>query len=65
MTPQQVLQDVYNQYEEHLEMMSIEEKFILITNNLAMKLAIEMAEKDHYKTCFYESIKIGTNRINS
>ncbi len=64
MTPQQVLQDVYNQYEEHLEMMSTDEKFILITNTLSQKLAFEIAMKDHYKSCFEKSINVN-NRINS
>ncbi len=65
MIPTQILKEINETYAEYLEMMSVEEKFIIITNNLTQKLAFEMAEKDHYKTCFYESIKIGTNRINS
>lgn len=65
MTPQQILNQINETYSEHLEMMSLEEKFLLITNNLAVKLSIEMAERDHYRTCFYESLKLGNNRINS
>jgi len=65
MSPQQILHDINEEYLEYLEMMTVEEQFILIRNALAQKLAFEMSEKDHYRTCFYESMKIGTNRINS
>lgn len=64
MTPQEILDDINNAYSEHLEMMSIEEKYIIITRTLANKLAFEMAEKAHYKESFYKSLS-STNRINS
>ena len=57
MKAQEIIQEIYNQFEEHLEMMSVEEKLILIRNTLAQKLAEEMALKEHYKTCWNESMK--------
>mgnify|MGYP001608080677 CR=1 FL=1 len=62
MKSQEILNDINETYSEYLEMMSIEEKFIIITQTLAQKLALEMAEKDHYKTCFEASIN---NRMRS
>lgn len=64
MTPIQILKDVLDQYSEYLEMMEADEKFILISNALAQKLSMEIAEKDHYKTCFEASLGM-KKRINS
>lgn len=64
MTPTQILNEINETYSEYLEMMSVEEKFIIIRNTLAQKLAFEMAEKDHYKKCFEKSI-CSSGRINS
>lgn len=64
-TATDILNEINEKFSEHLEMLSKEEKLILITRNLAQKLAFEIAEKEHYKTCFYESMKCGKSRINS
>lgn len=57
MTAQEILNDIYKDYSEYLEMMNIEEKFIIITSALANKLAMEIALKDHYKTCWNDAMK--------
>ena len=64
MTPTQILNEIDETYSEYLEMMTTEEKFILIKNTLAQKLAFEIAEKDYYKTCFEGTIRTA-KRINS
>ena len=63
MNPQQILFEINEEYLEYLEMMTVEEQFILIRNALAQKLAFEMAQKDHYKQCF-ESLCYGKG-VNS
>lgn len=63
MTPTEILNDIYKDYAEYLEMMDVEQKFSYITNILLHNLALEMAEKKHYKSCF-ESLCKGKG-INS
>lgn len=66
MTPQQILHDINEEYLEYLEMMTVEEQFILIRNALAQKLAFETAEKEYYKSCWNSAISTPTyKRINS
>lgn len=57
MKAQEIIQEIDNQFEEYLEMMSTEEKLILIRNALAQKLSEEIAWKEHYKTCWNEAMK--------
>lgn len=64
MTATEILQAIKDNYWEHLEMMTPEERFIIISRELAKQLAFEMAEKEYYKTCFEGLCKIDT-RINS
>lgn len=52
MTPTEIMNDIYKDHEEYLEMMDIEEKFAYITNILLHNLALEMAERKHYQECF-------------
>lgn len=57
MTSAQILNEINEKYSEHLEMMSIEEKFIIMKNVLAQKVAEEMAWKEHYKSCWNQAMK--------
>ncbi len=57
----EILQKIHHDYWEHLEMMSSEERFIIITRELAKQLAFEIAEKDYYKKCFETLCKKGIN----
>lgn len=52
MTASEILQSIRDNYWEHLEMMTPEERFIVITRALAQALAFEKAEKEYYKECF-------------
>lgn len=65
MTPTQILHDINEEYLEYLEMMSVEEQFILIRNALAQKLAFEIAEKEHYKMLYQNFSTSKPYRINS
>jgi hypothetical protein len=66
MKAHEIIQDIYYNFEEQLEMMSGEEKFIFLVNVLSQKLSEEMTWKEHYKTCWYESMKPSTYKgINS
>jgi hypothetical protein len=52
MTATEILKAIKDNYWEHLEMMTPEERFIIISRELARALAFEMAEKEYYKECF-------------
>lgn len=64
MTPKEILNDMYTDYSEYLEMMNDKEKFIIIQQALAQKLAFEIAEKEYYKKCFEATFSLN-KRINS
>jgi len=52
MTHVEILQMIKDKYWEHLEMMTIYERYIIVTRELAYWLSLEMAEKEYYKECF-------------
>jgi hypothetical protein len=65
MTPQNILEEINDMFSEYLEMMTPEEKLIVIKNALAQKLAYEMTMHEHYKICFEKAILSPNWRINS
>jgi hypothetical protein len=65
MSQANIIEEINETYSEYLEMMSTEEKFVLITNVLLQKLSQETIWKEHYKSCWNASLKQTTcNRIN-